>query len=159
MFFVDWWFVIVITIGLVLVAASIYGMTYAEKLKRRSARIAIWLASFPVGALASLVVLLLVAGRGCVISHSTPIYSPSGRIAARIEDADEGATGGETSVELFWAHGFREQTVYSGEWKTVRQSDIQWNGDTDLVIHYSTEYNSDSHCYPAVVTNVICSPR
>lgn len=80
-------------------------------------------------------------------------------MAARIEDADGGATGGETSVELFWARGFREQTVYFGEWKTVQQSDIQWNSDTDLVIHYSTASNPDSHCYSTVVTNVSCSPR
>lgn len=158
MFFVDWWFVVAIAVGLVLVAASICGIAYAKKLKSRPARIGIWLVSVPVGGIASLTMLLFVAGSGCV-SHSIPIYSPSGKMAARIEDADGGATGGETSVELFWARGFREQTVYFGEWKTVQQSDIQWNSDTDLVIHYSTASNPDSHCYSTVVTNVSCSPR
>lgn len=158
MFFLDWWFVIAIAIGLVLVAASVCGIAYAKKLKSRSARIAMRLVSLPVGAIASLAVLLFVAASGCV-SHSIPIYSPSAKMAVRIEDSDGGATGGETSVELFWAHGFREQAVYFGEWETVRQSDIQWNGDTDLVIHYSPAYNPDSQCYSAVVTNVSCSPR
>lgn len=158
MFFVDWWFVFAIAIGLVLVAASVCGLAYAKKLKSLTARIAIRLISIPVGAIASLALLLIVAGSGCV-SHSIPIYSPSGKMAARVEDSDEGATGGEASVELFWAHGFREQTVYFGEWKSVERPDIQWVSDKSLVIHYSAEYNPDSKCYPAVVTNVSCLPR
>jgi hypothetical protein len=157
-FFFDRWFVVVVAIGLVLVAASVCGIAYTRKLKSRSARIAMWLVSIPVGAIASLAVLLLVAGSGSV-SHSIPIYSPSGKMAARIEDADEGATGGSTSVELFWAHGFREQTVYEGGWRSVQFSDIQWKNNTELAVHYSTDYNLEYHCTPAVVVKVSCMPR
>jgi hypothetical protein len=158
MFFMEWFRVGSIAIGLGLLAACICGFTYARKLRNKPIRIAIRIVSVPLGAIASLAVLLLIAGSGCV-SHSTPIYSPSGELAARIEDADEGATGGETAVELFWAHGFRKQTVYEGEWKPVQQSDIQWNSDTDLVIHYSAAYKPDYHCYSADVAKVSCSPR
>ena len=93
------------------------------------------------------------------IRYSTPIYSPSGKLAARIEYSDGGATGGETYVELFWAHGFREQTLYEGEWMSVRPSDIKWNSSADLVIHYSAAYNPDHHCYPVDVVRFSCLPR
>ena len=148
----------VIAIGLALVAASICGFAYARKLRNKPMQIAIRIVCFPLGAVASLAVLLFMAGWGC-ISHSPPIYSPSGIMAARIEDADEGAIGGETSVELFSAHGFRKQTLYVGEWKSVQRSDIQWNNDTELVIHYSTSYNPHSHCYSVHIAKVSCSPR
>lgn len=158
MFFMEWFRFGAIAIGLALLAGCISGFAYSRKLRNKAMRIAIRVISVPIGAIASLAVLLFIAGSGCV-SHSAPIYSPSGRLAARIDDADEGATGGETSVELFWAHGFRNQTIYEGEWKSVQQSDIHWNSDTDLVIHYSTAYNPDSHCYSVDIAKVSCSPR
>ncbi len=158
MLFMEWFRFGAIAIGLALLAASIFGFAYARKLRNKAMRIVIRVISVPIGAIASLVVLLLIAGSGCV-SHSVPVYSPSGKLAARIEDADEGAMGGETSVELFWAHGFRKQTIYQGEWKSVQQSDIQWNSDTDLVIHYSAAYNPDFRCYTVDIAKVSCSPR
>lgn len=158
MLFMDWSRVVSVAIVLALFVTCIYGFAYAKKLRSKAMRIAIRVLTVPLGAIASLAALLLLAGSGCV-SHSTPIYSPSGKMAARIEDADEGATGGETSVELYWAHGFREQTIYEGEWKSVQQSDIKWNSDSGLVIHYSAEYNTDHHCYPVDVAKVICLPK
>lgn len=158
MLLIDWWFFWALTIGAKVVATSIFCLRRASKISIPPLRFAIKLVCASVGAIASLLILFFIAGSGCV-SHSIPIYSPSGRMAARIEDADEGATGGESSVELFWAHGFREQTVYEGEWKSVRPSDMQWTSDTDLAIHYSTEYNPDRHCYSVAVTKVGCLPR
>jgi hypothetical protein len=158
MLFVDWGRVGFVVILLALLAASIYGSACAKKLRSKPMRIAIRVVSVPLGTIASLAALLLLAASGCE-SYSTPIYSPSGKLAARIEYSDGGATGGETYVELFWAHGFREQTLYEGEWMSVRQSDIKWNSNADLVIHYSAAYNPDHHCYLVDVVRFSCLPR
>ena len=103
MFFMEWFRVGSTTIGLALFAACIYGFTYATKLWNKPIRIAIRVVSVPLGAIASLAVLLLIAGSGCV-SHSTPIYSPSGKLAARIEDGCN-----RTGVALGLLDGRREK--------------------------------------------------
>jgi len=158
MLFMDWDRLGFVVISLALLAACIYGSARAKKLQSKLMRIAIGVVSVPLGIVASLAAVLLVAASGCE-SYSTPIYSPSGKLAARIEYSDGGATGGETYVELFWAHGFREQTLYAGEWMSVLQSDIKWNGNADLVVHYSAAYNPDYRCYPADVVRFSCLPR
>jgi hypothetical protein len=155
---VDWWFVAAMAIGATLIAACFVGLLYAPKLRTLPGRNAVGFVCVLVGGLASLVVLLFITGRNGV-SHSVPIYSPSGKMAARIEDVDEGATGGSTSVELYWASGFREQTVYEGAWKSVHSSDIQWKSNTELAIYYSTEYNSKYQCVQGTVVKVSCIAR
>jgi hypothetical protein len=67
-----------------------------------------------------------------------------------------GATGGEPSVELFWAHGFQAQTVYDGEWKTVEPSDIRWTSDTELTIHYSGIRGYNHHYESTARVKVSC---
>ena len=81
-------------------------------------------------------------------------------MALRIENADEGATGGETSVELFWAHGFGHQTVYHGEFKTVESSDIRWTSDAELRISYVGGFPADTYeCKSTARVKVSCIPR
>jgi uncharacterized membrane protein len=71
-------------------------------------------------------------------------------MAVRITDSDGGATGGETFVDLYSAHGFREQSLYSGGWKSVKPSDIQWKSDTELTIHYYRGYSADTYHFTPV---------
>jgi hypothetical protein len=159
MLFVDWFFVMLLVAGVIIVAASIFGIRSAAKMRTRTRRVLMLVICVPIGAIASLSLLLMVAGSGCV-THSSAIYSPSGKVAARVENADEGATGGSTAVELFWAHGFKEKTVYQGGWKSVEPSDIQWISNTQLTIHYSSGYSPDSYnCASAGVVKVTCLPR
>jgi hypothetical protein len=161
MVFIDWYRVIVIAIGLVLIAACIWGLAYTCKLRNILILIAIRLVCVLLGATTSLILLLFIMASGCV-SRSNAIFSPSGKMAVRIEDYDYGATGGDTSVDLIWAHGFRVQNIYHGEWKSVEQTDdIEWKSDTELVIHYhyDPKYNPNGQCYPAAVVHVSCLPK
>jgi uncharacterized membrane protein len=81
-------------------------------------------------------------------------------MAARIENADEGATGGSTDVELFWTHGFKEKTIYQGGWKSVEPADIQWMSNTEVAIRYNSGYSADSYkCASATTVKVTCLPR
>ena len=81
-------------------------------------------------------------------------------MALRIENADEGATGGSSSVVLFWAHGLRQETVYWGPIGTVEPVDIHWISDSSLSIHYSSGFSDDGyHCSTVRNVHVDCSPR
>jgi len=159
MLFVDWFFVMLVGAGVVIVVVSIFGIRSARRMPKGSRRIVMLVICAPIGAIASLAILLMAAGSGCV-THSSAIYSPSGTMAVRIENADEGATGGSTAIELFWAHGFKEKTIYQGGWKSVEPSDIQWASNTQLTIHYSSSYSAGSYsCVSTFVVKVTCLPR
>jgi hypothetical protein len=157
MFFVEWEFLQVVSCCFLLTGLSLWGLRYARNLSRLLFRVGLRFLCIPIGALASLLAVLLIAAAGCN-SHSNPIYSPSKKLAVRITDSDGGATGGETSVDLYWAHGFREQSLYSGEWKSVKPSDIQWKSDTELTINYDGGYHADTYHFTpaaAIKTNYL----
>ena len=162
MLLIDWHSIAPFAVGLIIAALSFFGLRHARKMPRGPRRIVLLLTCLPLCAIASLGVVLLAAGSGC-ISRSAPIYSPSRRMALRIVDADEGAAGGSTSVDLFWAHGFRQQTVYMGGWKSVGPSSIEWKSDTELTIHYGGGYIADAYhgysCTSTAAVTVRCSPR
>ena len=71
-------------------------------------------------------------------------------MAVRVSDIDQGATGGVTSVELYWAGGFREENLYSGGWKSVEPSDILWKSDTEVLIRYEADYPKDNYHFETV---------
>ncbi|HEY2858118.1 MAG TPA: hypothetical protein VGJ21_06860 [Terracidiphilus sp.] len=100
--------------------------------------------------------LLMWVGSGCV-SFSPPIYSPDHQKAARVETDDEGATGGNTTVELFESHCWREQAVYSGGWRSVEPDGIHWLDNSHLRIEYNN--TSDHQCDPSPRIVIECAPR
>ena len=152
---VEWWFWAALLISLALVASAILGFKLAGKVKLRILRWSLRLVCVPLGILGSLAAVLLVAGQGCV-SHSAMIYSPSRKLGAMIYVDDLGATGGNTFVELFWAHGLRQATVFYGDWAAVKPSEVRWNGDSQLFIPYDgTIYRCDS----TSAVKVICSAK
>lgn len=159
MLFFNWWIVAEFIVAVVFVFAGIGGLKYARRLSRSAPRLATRVASLVFVLLGSMLGLLLWAASGCQ-SHSTPIYSPSGTMAVRVENSDGGATDGESFVVLYWAHGLRQQTIFWGPFGTVKVGDIRWINDSSVSIHYSTEFSGDSyHCYAAPAVSVDCSPR
>jgi hypothetical protein len=155
----NWWITGEWIVALTMVLLAIFGLRFAGKLRALALRVVVRIASVALGLVGSLLALLLFAVSGCE-SHSAPIYSPSGTMAARIENADEGATGGQTLVELYWAHGFERETVYDGGWKSVEPSDIKWTNDSELKILYSGGYAADSfQCKSTAGVKVSCLPR
>lgn len=88
MLFADWFFFTIMAVGVIFIIVSAVGVRFAGKMPRSPKRIALLVICLPLGAIAFLGVVLMAAGSGRV-THSPPIYSPSGKMAARIENADE----------------------------------------------------------------------
>ena len=148
-----------------MIAAGVFGFRKASKLPQRFARFGVRLVSVPLAGLGTLFALLLLSVTiltrmwGCE-KDSAPIYSPSGDLAARVENSDEGATGGETYVVLYWAHGFRTETVYFGPSASIEPKDVRWLSDSMLAIQYAYTVSGDGYyCKSAGNVSVICSLR
>jgi hypothetical protein len=155
----SWWIVGEWSAAVTMILVAVVGLRLARKLPGLAFRILARIASAVLGLVGSLLASLMLAFSGCR-SHSEPIYSNSGTMAVRIDNADEGATGGETSVELFWAHWLGQKTVFVGPLGSVEATDIQWEGDSKLSIHYMDSFSGNSyHCVTQAVISVTCSPR
>lgn len=152
MLFIEWRFWGLVLISLLVVTASILGLRHAGLIERRITRWSLRLLCIPMCLLGTLFTVFLLAGLGCE-SHSAPVYSPSGKEAARVESIDGGATGGNTSVEIFWMHGFGQANVFTGDWYAVGAQDIRWLSDSDLVISYDGLTGS---CYSTTHIKITC---
>jgi hypothetical protein len=139
MFFLNWWRFGAVVVALLIAGFSIYGFAGAAKISGRWLRIGVRSLCLLLGAIGSLAGVLLLAASGCV-SYSAPIYSPSGKLAVRVESDDEGATGGNTTVQLYWAHGFRTSTIFWGDWQAVRPTQVRWINDSELRISYTSQF-------------------
>jgi len=133
MVFIEWWFVKQCLIGLLLMAVGVFGLWFVRKQS--------WLVRGPARLSSGLVILwgmysFLVAGGGH--KYSVPIYSPSQKMAARIDRYDAGEIGGPTSdsVKIFSSHGFSSDVVFSGQWESVEPASILWKSDSELEINY-----------------------
>ena len=144
MLFFDWWIVAVVLLAVIFLLAGVCGLRYASRISSRLLRLGISLAGVGSILLSSLFGLLSFPISGCR-SNSAPIYSPSRTMAVRIESADEGATGGSSSVVLFRTHGLRQTTIYFGPIGSVETTDIHWIGNSELSIHYLSGFPSDEY--------------
>jgi hypothetical protein len=89
---IDWRYGGVLIVELLLTSAGIYFFSRATKIRTLLLRIAVSVICLFVSLLGSLAVLASLAFSGCE-THSPMVYSPSGKIAARANNFDEGATG------------------------------------------------------------------
>jgi len=159
MLFFSWYVVAEWIVAVVLVLAGIFGLRYARRVSSLMLRYALVLACLGGVLLGSLFGFLLWAASGCQ-SNSTPIYSPSGAMAVRIENADQGGLGGTSSVMLYSAHGLRQDLVYWGPLGSVEPLGIYWTSDSSLSVHYSSGLHRDEfQCFAPTVARVDCSPR
>ncbi len=143
MLFVEWWLVKRFAILIVILIASCASWWLVRN-RRKSICIAVMILSSPVAVLAALFLALQFLALGC-LSYSSPVYSPDHSQAARVRTDDEGATGGNSHVELFWNHGFSSMDVYSGGWKSVEVRDLQWESNSAFVLqHYLPVYLCES---------------
>ena len=150
MVFINWWTVGEIILALLMIATGVFGFRKARRLHQPFARFGVRLVSVPLAGVGTLFALLLLSLTiltrmwGCE-KDSAPIYSPSGDLAARVENSDEGATGGETYVVLYWAHGLRTKTVYFGPSASVEPKDVRWVSDSTLAIQYAYKVSGDGY--------------
>jgi len=152
MFFIEWWMVQRIVIG---VSIMLLGIAVSWYIRRRRIvwRILVRLVSLPVAALGGLLALLTITASGCQ-SYSEPIYSPDHLRAVRVRVSDLGATGGGTNVEVYSLHGLRSDLVFSGNWRTVDSWNVHWIGNDELQItHYDP---APGYCRDAGSIRVKC---
>ena len=128
MVFIEWWLIERFTVLIALLIVSCAGWWLVRN-RRKSIRVAVIILSSPVAVLVGLFLALQFMALGC-LSYSSPVYSPDGSQAVRVRTDDEGATGGNSHVELFWNHGFRSKEVYWGGWKSVDVKDLKWESNS-----------------------------
>ena len=132
MLFIEWWIVRRFII-LIMAIALCSGFIWAVRKKRKWIRIPVTLLGSPIVILAALALGLQVLALGC-LTYSAPVYSPNHEEAARVRTDDEGATGGNSHVDVFRHHGLVSQEVFWGQWKSVGPEDIHWISDSELEI-------------------------
>ena len=143
MLFIEWWLVQRFTLLIALLVASCTGWWLVRN-KRKSIRVAVVIMSSPIAVLAGLFLALQFLALGC-LSYSSPVYSPDHSQAVRVRTDDEGATGGNSHVDLFWNHGFSSKEVYWGGWKSVHVKDLKWESNSTLELwHDSPIYLCES---------------
>jgi hypothetical protein len=143
MVFIEWWLVRRVCCGLALIAFGAFAFWLVRR-KGPWPRLLTRSFSLGIALIGSLVVTVGILPIGC-LSYSPSIYSPNGRMAARIRISDEGATGGEDTVEIRSLHGFKQDDVFLGGWASVDRDDIRWLSDSELTISYSGELVSCSN--------------
>ena len=133
MVFIEWWVVKQCCIGLLAMAVASFGFWLVRKQG--------WFIRGPVRLISAVIALwgiwsLLVAGGGH--KYSVPVYSPSRRMAARIDRYDAGELEGPTfdSVKIFSSHGFSSDVVFSGPWGSAEPTSMRWKSDSELEINY-----------------------
>lgn len=134
MLFVEWWLVRRFCLSLLAIAAA---ALLFWLVRRRTPRMQILLKSlaWPLAAFGTLFFLLNLLAVGCQ-SYLPPVYSPNGKIAARVRSADEGFLGSEAAVELFTSHGLVTRGVFRGPWESVGGASLRWKSDSELEIYY-----------------------
>jgi hypothetical protein len=155
MFFIEWRFLGIIATALLVIAGAVFAFVSVRH-KRRLARWMVRIASVLVGTVALLLLLLLEVASS-LESNSKLVYSPTGRVAARVTTNDEGALGGSTFVQVFSTHGFHQDSVYLGDWGSVGAGDLHWKDDSHLEVHH--ESASMYWCKSTRTVVVECRPR
>jgi hypothetical protein len=161
MLFANWWIVGEYTLAFLMIGSGAIAFYKAKNQSRPLARVGIRLFTIPLIGLGTLsgLLLTLIELSGCE-SHSVPIYSPSEHSAIVVYDLDEGATGGSTSVELFWAKGLRQANIFVGPWKCVEPDDIHWVNDSKVNLFYQADGPQNEYqCKSTSVVRVICTPK
>ena len=161
MLFIDWSMLATLLIALVAISGAI-AVIWAVRKKKLLIKIPVIVSSVPFGLLGTLALLLMALGQiwGCE-THEDPIYSPDGKSAARVETWDAGATGGGTDVLVYADHGFRVNTVLSGNWRFVGAGDVEWLDNSHLLIRYDhyDGYDEAKSCRSTRAVDVKCEAR
>jgi|SRR5665213_578604 len=145
LFDLDWELIGVYAVLLAILLASGVVIRAARKW-RTSLRVTVKAVTWPIAILSALLlgIELLVPGR---VTKSPAVFSPDRSKAARVRTADEGATGGDSTVDIFSNHGFSYTQVYWGEWESVGDQDLHWVSNSGLQITRRTDVSVQEHVY------------
>ena len=155
MLFVEWWLVGRICLVVLLIALPVLGIWLVRNNR--------WPVRIPVRVLSALVLLCglffltIVLALPFPHAYSVPVYSPSRNMAARIDKYDAGPLGDAyNSIEVFTAHGFASDVVYSGEFESVRVDGLRWKSNSELEIYYDSP---TCECKSLQHVSVRCIPK
>jgi hypothetical protein len=155
MFFIRW-NLLTDTVMMVLTLAILVALPAAclwmARRKRFGIRMMIGLVCTPFVGCGILLFCLEVSPMGKT-TYSKPIFSPDHRMAARIVEGDDGATGGSSTVVVYSKHGLRQQIVASGPWQAILDGDVRWVSPTGLETRYRRPLVS---CTDATEVSVHC---
>ena len=138
MLFVEWWLIGRICLGLLIIVLPTFSF-WVVRNKRWQVRIPVRILSGFVGLCGVLtwMIMLVIVLAAWPHVYSVPVYSPNGKMAARIDDYNTSGFGAaDNAVELFTLHGLKSDVVYLGEWNSVRTTDLRWRSDSELEIFY-----------------------
>jgi hypothetical protein len=157
MIFVDWRPFLLIALSLTLAALCVL-LIWQVKRRPRWARILVWLTATPLllssSALTVFFIWIVLSQRQTV---SQPIYSPNGKLAARVETW-EGLFAGDdgTNVKVYSLHGLSSAWAYGGDEYSVEPGNIRWLDDHTLELRYT--YDDEHTCDSPREIHVICLP-
>lgn len=159
MIFMNYRLIMIFIVCAALLTSGIWGLL---KLKHRKYVLA-WLPArlAAIGLIAVSSLLMLLFGCGMLVTTSSkPFCSPDRSHAIRITDHDEGATGGGTTVDVFWDGGLHSMMIFNGGWKQVEAKDVRWVSNSKIIISYSLpapEYKPEL-CQGFAEIEVTCLP-
>lgn len=134
---------------------SVWGFL-AVRNRRSVVRTPTRVAAVMVFTVSSLLFCLLLLGIFSMVSHSAMAFAPDGRHAARVENIDGGATGGDTSVVVYSNLGLTRDFVLSGGWGIVKEENLHWAGNGDLQIDYDGRWGDSPKCKSTSSVKVRC---
>jgi hypothetical protein len=133
--FIEWQSVVRVFVIVLMLTAGACGI-WLVRMKR-------WPIRLPIRLLSSLLVLVGILGALFFWgfpnpnSYSVPVYSPNGKIAARVYEYNASGFGGaDSSVELFAARGLKSRVVFFGEYGSVEIANVRWKSDSELEVSY-----------------------
>ena len=154
MFFIEWWIVRRVCIGLLMVAVATISF-WSVRNHARPVRLTVQFISTIVGLCGALGLWIMWWAVASGHVYSVPIYSSNQKMAVRVDRYNPGEIGGPTydSVQLFSAHGFNSDVVFSGPWGSLKRPKIQWRSDSELEIYYE---GTTGVCTNALHVSVRC---
>lgn len=160
MIFIDYRLILLFAVPVILLALSVWGNAFVGRGKDSLVRSLARIAMIGLGSLSSLALLII----GCETiwtstTNSNPIFSPDHKSAVRVIVDDAGALGGDTAVDVYTNHGFKNGTILAGDWKIVEAKDIHWLSNTEILIEYdATSGSHQPDCKRFNDIHVICQP-
>lgn len=134
MFFIEWWLVERFCLSLLMMAAAVFLVWRARTSRSPAPWFLPWV-SWPLALLGALLLLVSVVAAASE-NFSAPVFSPDGKMAARVRTFDEGMLGSASDIELFRAHGLSSGLIFDGPWQSVDASSLRWTGNNQLEILY-----------------------
>ena len=90
-------------------------------------------------------------------TQSAPIYSPDHSSAVIVSNADSGALGGSTYIQLYAKHGFVNYLVFVGDYAQTDRTHVRWLDGNRLEISF-WQSRLAPRCSSNRFVTIVCTP-